>query len=196
MKRLRIQSDESGLIQVLEFLATFTIFLLILSAFFSSLATQFPRYETTDVTIREKAEEIAEILISSPGFVESGDTSWEGPGYDPYTLNYGNNKLARLGLARDYTSYGILSLAKISGLKTKVYYITMEDVFALTSGQIMNITIYSLDSHITYLVKGGSRTGATTNYASYTRIVLVDEGDSKLTPCKLIVHLFCGGKRP
>jgi hypothetical protein len=196
---VQLKTNEEALVQVLEFLTTFTVFLLILAAFFSSIATQFPHYDTTNVTIRDRAEEISEVLISSPGYVktEGGyDTSWEGPAYGEYEINLGANKLQKLGLARGDGVYGILSLAKVNALRNKIHYITIEEVLALEPGQLVNISIESLDGKITYLEKGGIRTESTRNYVVYTRIVLIDDGTGDLEPCRLSVHLFAGGIRP
>lgn len=186
------KDDESALVQVLEFLAVFTIFLLVLTAFFLSVSTQFPVYDTTDLRLRAKAEAVAEALISSPGAVESGDTNWEGEGYKEQ-LSLGPNRLVRLGLARDHDSYGILSESKIRRFASDyVDFLTIERVFALEHGMIINFTIIELDTKLIHLTKGGYRTDATTSVVTVTRIVLVDT-TKQLIPCKLIINLMAGG---
>ena len=176
-----LKRDREGMVQVIEFILVFTLFVILLSAFFSAIATQIPDNNLRDVETRLRAKQICETLVRDTGVMSDGDRHWELR--EIPEINYGNSPLNRVGLARDASSYGILSLNKIRALDDKVLYGRMSEMLNLPSGLLINITVRTLepvDRDTDLNVQWGAiRTVNSKNFVSYTKVVVVDNG---LTP--------------
>jgi hypothetical protein len=198
------KNDRTGMVQVIEFILVFTIFVILLGAFFSAIATQIPSNNLKDVDTRLRAEQICETLVRDTGIMSDGDRNWELR--EIPEINYGNSPLNRLGLARDVNSYGVLSLSKIKALDSKVLYSRMSEILNLPSGLLINITIRTLeplDTDTDLKVEWGAiRTVNSKNFVSYTKVVIVDNGLAQeygltrpdMEKAEITVTLFYTGK--
>lgn len=200
----KIEDDQGGMVQVIEYIMVFTIFMILLSAFFSAIATQVPNDNLKDVDTRLRANQICEILIRETGVMFDGDRNWELR--EIQEINYGNSPLSRIGLARDISSYGVLNVNKVKALDEKVLYGRMTEILNLPPGLLVNITIKTLeprdpdtDLNVEW---GGIRTVNSKNFVSYSKIVIVDNGLSQsygttrpsLEKAQITVTLFYTGK--
>ena len=177
-KGKKLDQDERGIVQVIEYILVFTIFVILLSAFFSAIATQIPSNNLKDVDTRLRASQIAETLVRETGVMSDGDKNWELR--EIQEINSGSSPLLRMGLAKDSDSYGVLSLGKVQALDEKVLYGRMADIFNLPQGLLLNITIKTLepvdpDTDLN-VVWGAVRTVHSKNFVSYTKVVVVDKG--------------------
>lgn len=170
--------DRSAMVQVIEFIIVFSVFVLLLSAFFSSIATQIPTNNLGDVDIRMRASEISETLVRDTGIMMDGDTNWELR--EIPEINYGNSPLQRIGLSKDTTSYGIISLTKVLAFKEKVLYTRTSDILNLKNGLLLNVTVITLepqgDGTDLNMVWGAQSTTTSKNFISYTKVVIIDNG--------------------
>jgi len=200
----KIADDTQGMVQVIEFIMVFTIFVILLSAFFSAMATQLPNDNLKDIDTRLRANQICETLIRETGVMFDGDRNWELR--EIQEINYGNSPLSRIGLARDISSYGVLNVNKVKALDDKVLYGRMTEILNLPSGLLVNITIKTLepqdpdtDLNVEW---GGIRTVNSKNFVTYSKVVIVDNGlsesygttKSSLENAEITVTLFYTGK--
>ena len=199
--RFTFTNNESGMVQVLEFIFIFTVFLLLLGSFYICVGSQFPRYDPRDIDSRIKVEEVSDMLIGDTGAMTNGDPHWDR--YTKEELNHGNNTLLRLGLARDHDSYGVLSINKITALYEDVRFTKAVETLALSRGQLVNISIKSLDDDLDDTQNwknldfkwGATPTGESKDFVIFTRLVLIDWDDgSSPTTARLTVNLFYGGR--
>jgi hypothetical protein len=170
--------DRTAMVQVIEFIIVFSVFVLLLSAFFSSIATQIPSNNIKDVDTRMRASEICETLVRDTGIMTDGDRNWELR--EVPEINYGNSPLQRLGLSEDKESYGVISLSKVLALKEKVLYTRASEILNLKTGLLLNVTVNTLepvgdetDLHVAW---GAQSTTASKNFVSYTKVVILDNG--------------------
>ena len=199
-----LKNDRTGMVQVIEYILVFTIFVILLGAFFSAIATQVPNNNLKDAETRLRAEQICETLVRDTGIMSDGDRNWELR--EIPEINYGNSPLNRIGLARDVSSYGILSLNKIRALDDKVLYGRMSEILNLPSGLLINITLRTLeplDEETDLGVEWGAiRTVNSKNFVSYTKVVIVDNGlgnefgvsRPKMEKAEISLTLFYTGK--
>jgi hypothetical protein len=175
---VRSINDRSAMIQVIEFIIVFSVFVLLLSAFFSSIATQIPSNNIKDVDTRMRANEICETLVRDTGMMMDGDRNWELR--EIPEINYGNSPLQRLGLSKDTESYGVISLAKVLALQQKVLYTRASEILNLKTGLLLNISVDTLepmdDATDLHMVWGAQPTATSKNFISYTKVVIVDNG--------------------
>ncbi len=189
--------DNEGLAPVLEYLFAFTVFILVLSLYFTALGTMFPSYNTETTHLEEKCLVVSEALMSNPGRIE-GDTI-EGGGTDEWEtfsrsdLNHAAHvDLVSIGFCRDNESYGILEYDKIISLETKVDYATFTEAFSLTNNLAVRITVETLDNDIINSEFGAKVTGTSRDMVTVERFCVIQNNEAKVTG-KLTVKLFYGG---
>ena len=193
-----MRRDNNGISRIVEFVIMFTVFIVIVTAFYS-LANIWLRPPIVDYN-QEEAMRISEVLINNPGCMDNNNSkiNWEDyPAYYKNATNIDTN-MTSLGFAKDKNSYGILSMGKILGMK-KITYSKAREILALSPGQNFNITIESLNNtkiigNETKTCWGADYTDAK-NVGMYKRVVTVyNPINNNYVPARLTICLFDGGK--
>ena len=192
-----MRRDNRGISRIVEFVIMFTVFIVIVTAFYS-LANIWLRPPIVNYA-QEEAMRISEVLINNPGCMDNNNskTNWEDyPAYYKGAPNIDTN-MTSLGFAKNKNSYGVLSMSKILGMG-KITYPKARTLLGLSPGQNFNITIESINNtkiigNETKICWGADYTSAK-NVGMYKRIVAVyNPFDNNYTAAKLIVRLFDGG---
>jgi len=174
MYHTSIERDEHAIVQVVEFILVFTVFLILLSAFFAAVSTQFPEDNFDDIGSEIRVRDIALQLVRETGMTAGADADWES--HSAGELNYGSNGLTRLGLALSNDSPNWLSLAKIQALNEKLTYGLVTSVLDLHDGSMLNISFRSVDVNREDIRWGAHRTIHSTTASSYQCVVnIVDD---------------------
>ena len=192
-----ITRDEKAVAPVLEYLFAFTVFILVLSLYYTALGTLFPGYNTESTHMDEKCYVISESLMGNTGWI-SGDTI-DGGGtehWETYSYNDLNHvrhlKLNSIGLCVDNSSYGQLDYEKVRALETKVAFSTASEIFSLKSNLAVNITVESTDNDIIRSHFGAEVTGTSRNLVTVERFCIIKNNENDI-PAKMTVKLFYGG---
>lgn len=192
----RLNRNDSGVAPVLEYLFAFTVFVLVLSVYFTSLGTLFPGYDTETTHLEEKCLVISESMMGNTGWLR-GETL-QGGGTDEWeTFNYNDLnhvshlELVSLGLSADNNSYGVLAYDKISALEMKVDFNTFTKIFSLKNNLHTNITIESENDIISFSF-GATVTKASRDMVTVDRFCVILKNEVRVMG-KLTVKLFYGG---
>jgi hypothetical protein len=184
-----MRRDNRGISRIVEFVIMFTVFIVIVTAFYS-LANIWLRPPIVDYA-QEEAMRISEVLIGNPGYMDNGETNWEDyPAYYKDAPNIDTN-MTSLGFAKDKQSYGVLSMSKILGMG-KITYFKARTLLGLSTGKNFNISFQIIGDE-TKTCLGADYTNAK-NVGMYKRIVAVyNPIDNNYTSAKLTIRLFDGG---
>lgn len=194
-----MRRDNRGISRIVEFVIMFTVFIVIVTAFYS-LANIWLRAPIVDYN-QEEAMRISEVLINNPGSMDNNNSkiNWEDyPAYYNDAPDIDTNMIS-LGFAKDKSSYGVLSMSKIFGMG-KITYPKARTLLGLSAGKNFNITIESINNtkiigNETKIYWGADYTSAK-NVGMYKRIVLIYDSMDNETPYKsarLTICLFDGG---
>ena len=182
---------------MLEYLFAFTVFILVLSLFFTALGTMFPNYKTESTHLEEKCLLLSEALMGNTGRIE-GDTVPDG-GTDRWEtfssddLNQAPHlDLITIGLCVDNESYGVLSYDKIMALEMNIEYSTFIEVFALRNNEAVRVTVESTGSDMITAEFGAESTAASKDMVTVERFCVIQNNDARIMG-KLTVKLFYGG---
>ena len=180
-----------GISRIVEFVIMFTVFIVIVTAFYS-LASIWLRPPIVDYA-QEEAMRVSEVLIGNPGCMDSNNskTNWEEyPAYYKDAPNIDTN-MTSLGFAKDKNSYGVLSMSKILGMG-KITYPKARTLLGLSPGQNFNISFQIIENE-TKIYWGADYTDAK-NVGMYKRIVAVyNPINNSYTSAKLTICIFDGG---
>ena len=186
-----MRKDNRGISRIVEFVIMFTVFIVIVTAFYS-LANIWLRPPIVDYN-QEEAMRISEVLINNPGCMDSNNskTNWEDyPAYYKDAPNIDTN-MTSLGFAKNKNSYGVLSMSKILGMG-KITYSKARKMLALSPGQNFNIS-FQITGNETKTFWGADYSNAK-NVGIYKRIVAVyNPINNSYTSAKLTICIFDGG---
>lgn len=195
MKMLR--KDFGGVAPVIEYLFAFTVFILVLSIYYTALGTLFPNYNTETTHLEEKCILISDSLLGNTGWIrgdtipDQGSEHWED--YTARDINHASHiALTSLGLCKDNSSYGVLDYEKIIALETKVDPITFNEVFSLTNNLAVNISVRSANNDIIVSYFGAGLTRTTRDMVTVERFCVITNNDARIMG-KVTVKLFYGG---
>ncbi len=175
--RKAMRQEEDAIVQVVEFILVFTVFLILLSAFFAALSTQFPEGDFDNIGSEMKVRSLAMRFVRETGMTANGDTDWES--HTSGELNYGSNGLKRLGFAASNLTPNELSLGKITALRDKLTYGLVTSILDLGTGFMINLTFIPLDDDdAESYYWGAHRTSRSTSASSYQRMVEVVDHSS------------------
>jgi len=194
----KCKSDKRGIAPVLEYMFSFTIFILILSIYFSSIDTLFLPIDTDSTELQEKGIVIAENLMGAPGEIRDPDDplltlqNWESiPGSE---LNDPDHfEVLSLGLRSNKGNYGVLSYNKMIKMTGELEETVIRDALGIKNNIAFNISVESIGSDIIRVSVGRSATQTTKNLISIERFCVIDNENAKIMG-KLSVKLFYGGK--
>ena len=185
-----MRRDNRGISRIVEFVIMFTVFLVIVTSFYS-LVNIWTRPPIVNYN-QEEAMRVSEVLIGNPGCMDNNNskTNWEEyPAYYKDAPNIDTNMTA-LGLAKDKNSYGVLSMSKILGMG-KITYSKAKEMLALSPGQNFNIS-FQIIGNETKIYWGADYTNAK-NVGMYKRIVAVyNPINNSYVPARLAICLFDG----
>ncbi len=193
---MRLKRDDSGVAPVLEYLFAFTVFVLVLSVYFTSLGTLFPGYNTETTHLEEKCLILSESMMGNTGWLK-GETLQNGGTNEWETYNYNDLnhvphlELVSLGLAAENNSYGVLAYDKITALEMNVDFNTFAKIFSLKNNLHANITVESENDIITSSF-GSTATGVSRDMVTVERYCVILKNEARITG-KLTVRLFYGG---
>ena len=193
---MRLKRDDSGVAPVLEYLFAFTVFVLVLSVYFTSLGTLFPGYNTETTHLEEKCLILSESMMGNTGWLK-GETLQNGGTNEWETYNYNDLnhvphlELVSLGLAAENNSYGVLAYDKITALEMNVDFNTFAKIFLLKNNLHANITVESENDIITSSF-GSTATGVSRDMVTVERYCVILKNEARITG-KLTVRLFYGG---
>ncbi|MDI6916357.1 MAG: lamin tail domain-containing protein [Thermoplasmatales archaeon] len=187
-----MRRDKKGISRIVEFVIMFTVFIVIVTAFYS-LANIWLRPPIVDYA-QEEAMRVSEVLINNPGYMDDGGTDWE-----EYNATKINSNLKSLGFAVDNTSYGVLSMKKITAMRNLTYE-KAKRAMALEHLNF-NITFRYFNGSIMLSNKTDNKTtltfGANFGYnatVSWKRIVNIVDLDGKYENATLTVYLSKKGR--
>ena len=192
----RLNRDDCGVAPVLEYLFAFTVFVLVLSVYFTSLGTLFPGYDTETTHLEEKCIVISESMMGNTGWLrgetlqEGGTEGWET--YNYIDLNHVSHlEMVSLGLCAENNSYGVLAYDKITALEMKVDFNTFAKIFSLKNNLHVNITVES-ENDIISSSFGATVTKASRDMVTVERFCVIWKNEARVMG-KLTVKLFYGG---
>jgi len=195
MKMLR--KDFGGVAPVIEYLFAFTVFILVLSIYYTALGTLFPSYNTETTHLEEKCILISDSLLGNTGWIQGdtipdgGSEHWEG--YSARDINHASHiSLASLGLCIDNSSYGVLDYDKIMALEDRVETVTFNEIFSLTKNLAVNISVRSTASDIIVSHFGVGTAANTRDMVTVERFCVITNNDARIMG-KVTVKLFYGG---
>ncbi|MDP7423205.1 MAG: hypothetical protein QGH40_15100 [bacterium] len=193
---MRLNRDDKGVAPVLEYLFAFTVFVLVLSVYFTSLGTLFPGYNTETTHLEEKCLVLSDSLMGNTGWLkgetlqDGGTEEWETHNYND--LNHVSHlELVSLGLCAENDSYGLLSYDKITALEMKVDFNTFAKIFSLNNNLHANITVET-ENDIISASFGATVTKASREMVTVERICVIWKNEARIMG-KLTVKLFYGG---
>lgn len=185
-----MRRDNKGISKIVEFVIMFTIFLVIVTSFYS-LVNIWTRPPIVNYN-QEEAMRISEILIGNPGCMDNNNSkiNWEEyPAYYKDAPNIDTN-MTSLGFTKDKQSYGVLSMSKILGMG-KITYSNAREMLVLSPGQNFNIS-FQIIGNETKTCWGADYTSAK-NVGMYKRIVSVyNPINNSYTGAKITICLFDG----
>ena len=192
-----IARDVKGIAPVVEYLLAFTVFVLVLSLYYTALGTLFPGYNTESTHLEEKCFAISESLMGNTGWLmgdnlpEGGTEHWETYSYND--LNHVRHlELTSIGLCVDNSSYGQLDYEKVMALETKLAFSTASEIFSLKRNLAINITVESTENDIIRSHFGAEVTVTSRNLVTVERFCIIKNNYNNI-PAKLTVKLFYGG---
>ncbi len=188
MNRMRkFNRDEDGVAQVIEFAASITVIMIILTAFYTALGYQVGKFTVEDLSNTDKSYIISDYLIGDTGYVEGANTT-EWASLENASLR---RNFTRFGFAEDADTFGILSAAKINTTAERIDYdesiLKVLGLATVFQGNVLvenniNITITTLDGET--LLAWGHNTSQASIHAVATRIVLVRQDSGELVPAR------------
>lgn len=187
-----MRRDNRGISRIVEFVIMFTVFIVIVTAFYS-LANIWLRPPIVDYN-QEETMRISEVLIENPGYLKNGSADWEK--CNAITLN---NNLTSLGFAVDNNSYGVLSMKKIIAMRNLTYekakqamaldYLNFNITFRYFNGSIMLSNKTDNETALTFGVNFGDNATV-----SWKRVVNIVDLDGKYENATLTIYLSKKGR--
>lgn len=195
---IKFRDNRKGIAPVLEYIFSITIFILILSIYFSSIDTLLMPINTDTTELEEKGIIIAENLMGNRGEIRYSDNpeltveNWGGnPGRELNDPDY--FEIRTLGLRSNRGNYGVLDYNKIVMMMLELDENNIRDALGMKENVAFNISVRSLDSDIIELSVGKTTTLTTKNLISIERFCVIENIDAKIMG-KLTIKLFYGGK--
>jgi len=187
-----MRRDNNGISRIVEFVIMFTVFIVIVTAFYS-LANIWLRPPIVDYT-QEEAIRVSGVLINNPGNMVNGRTDWE-----EYNATKINSNLKSLGFAVDNKSYGVLSMKKIIAMRNLTYekakqamaldYLNFNITFRYFNGSIMLSNETDNETTLTFGANFGNNATV-----SWKRIVNIIDLNGKYENATLTVYLSKKGR--
>lgn len=172
----------------LEFTIAFSILMIGLIFLYISTSTLFAVYDVPDPDYEAKAIEIADVLLSTPGYPYPDCTA---AGWESYDTEHIIGCLHKLGLACSNEPYGVLSFNKIDALETTFNdlgdagYEKVKEAIGLDYQYNFNITIaeYGKDPMLVY----GKNYSNSNMVKSFSRNVLINPPPSSIKATMTVV---------
>jgi predicted GH43/DUF377 family glycosyl hydrolase len=150
----KFRDDSEGISHVIEFITSFIIFVILLTAFYSAIGVQFPKSNLVDLNERMKLVRVGNMLINEEGQMNNSSSNWE-----DFVGNINNiENIGRIGFAYSDQTAGVLSMKKINAINTvlssgispleKALYNKTSELMGLDDGQYFNLQMYALPGYI------------------------------------------------
>lgn len=154
MRARKLRNDDEGIANIIEFITSFMIFVILLAAFYGAIGVQFPKTNLIDLNERMKLVRIGNMLINEEGQTITGASDWEDFVGDTESIK----NIGRIGFAYSGQTAGVLSMKKINAINTifrtggdsleKAFYNKTRELMSLDTGQYFNIRVSSVPGFI------------------------------------------------
>ena len=192
-----MRRDNSGISRIVEFVIMFTVFIVIVTAFYS-LANIWLRPPIVDYA-QEEAIRVSGVLINNPGNMADGRTNWEEHNATEINSNLKSLGFAVDNFAVDNKSYGVLSMKKIIAMRNLTYekakqamaldYLNFNITFRYFNGSIMLSNETDNETTLTFGANFGNNATV-----SWKRIVNIIDLNGKYENATLTVYLSKKGR--
>ncbi len=188
----RFREDEEALSHIIEFTIALIIFVFVITGYLSAVNSKFVVNSPADSRRDENCLKLSEIIIGDTGMARThagNTTDWERLSPDELDRN-----LTRPGLALAGSGFGVLSEAKVVGLRN-LTYLRMKSLLSLTNLDF-NIEIMELNG--TGIAFFGPSSDTAHRLSQVDRVVLLKNNASDTgRAVKLKFRLFQGiSRRP
>lgn len=187
-----MRRDNRGISRIVEFVIMFTVFLVIVTSFYS-LVNIWTRPPIVNYN-QEEAMRVSEVMIGNPGYLKNESADWE-----ECNATVLNSNLTSLGFAVDNNSYGVLSMKKIIAMRNLTYkkakqvmaldYLNFNITFRYFNGSIMLSNKTDNKTTLTFGVNFGDNATV-----SWKRIVNIVNLTGKYENATLTVYLSKHGR--
>lgn len=178
-----ITCSEEGVVRIVEFFIVFGVFVIFFVLFLHALTNVYVSNQEPNEDLNSKSIEITNLLIEDTGRLENGTREWE-----LYSASELNGNLARLGLADNGSSHGVLSVRKLDALRDNVSYNVSKKTLGIEKWQNLHMNVVQINNS-EVLLNYGVDLDMAYALSSFKRIALLRK-DTEYISVEITVYVF------